>query len=292
MNILVGGASGLIGSHLVPVLESKGHRVFRLTRRPSGGPTEVSWDPSIPLADLSGFDSAIHLGGETILGRWTSAKKHRIIESRTASTRNIATALAQAGAGRKLLTASAIGIYGSRGDELITESTSSGHDFLSLVGREWEAASEPARAAGLRVVNLRIGVVLTPRGGALRQMLTPFRLGLGGKIGSGAQWMSWISLDDVIAAIVFALETETVSGPVNLVTPNPVTNVEFTRTLSQVLHRPAILPFPAMAVRLAFGEMGEATLLASQRVVPAALKAAGFEFRHPVLSEALTAMLA
>jgi len=291
MKVLVGGASGLIGSHLVPALESKGHQVSRLVRRPTAAPDEIVWNPNGPVGDLSGFDAVIHLGGETIMGRWTAAKKRRILESRTVGTRNLAEALAPLGAGRSFLVASAIGYYGPHGDDFLTEDSPSGHDFLSLVGREWEHATEPARQAGVRVVNLRSGVVLTPAGGALKQMLTPFRLGVGGRVGSGRQWMSWIALDDLVAAIVFLLENPAISGAVNLVAPKPVTNADFTAALAVALHRPALLPVPATAVRLIFGEMGEATLLGSQRVAPKKLEAAGFKFRYSDVREALKAML-
>ncbi len=293
-NVLVSGASGFIGSHLLPVLAGAGAQGQSLVRRPARNDSEVSWDPSgaIDASRFEGLDAVVHLAGEPITGRWIASKKQRILQSRKQDTAQLAASLAQCRQKpRVLLCASAIGYYGDRGDELLHEESASGSDFLSEVGRAWEAATVPAAQAGIRVVNLRIGIVLSPRGGALKQMLPPFKLGLGGRLGSGRQYMSWIALDDVLGAIRHALRTDSLRGPVNAVAPNPVTNAEFTRTLGQVLHRPTIFPVPAFAVRLLFGEMGQALLLTSQRVEPARLLAAGFSFKHPELKGALEAVL-
>jgi uncharacterized protein (TIGR01777 family) len=306
MKILVSGASGLIGSHLVRELEANQHQVSRLVRRPTKSPSEIPWDPSSVPQQVSGFggvpdepdfgslgwDAVIHLAGETIMGRWTSAKKARILESRETGTHNLSEALASAAARPQcLLVASAVGYYGPHGDEILTETSPPGDDFLAHVGREWEAAAEPARRAGIRVVNLRTGMVLTPHGGALKRMLTPFRLGAGGRLGSGKQWVSWIALDDLLQAIRFVLQNESLSGPVNLTAPNPVTNAEFTRALGQALHRPTLFPMPGPIVRAVFGEMGEALLLSGQRVIPEKLLASGYRFLHPEIGEALQSML-
>ncbi|HSA92494.1 MAG TPA: TIGR01777 family oxidoreductase, partial [Terriglobales bacterium] len=235
----------------------------------------------------------LHLAGETITGRWSAAKKQRILESRAQGTQTLATALAQCQRKpRVLVSASAIGFYGDRGDEVLREESPSGSSgFLPEVARAWEEATRPAAEAGIRVVNLRIGVVLSPRGGALKQMLPPFKLGLGGRLGSGGQYMSWIALEDLLGVIQFALAHDSLRGAVNAVAPNPVTNAEFTRTLGQVLHRPTIFPVPAFVVRTLFGQMGEELLLASQRVEPAALLASGYRFSHAELRNALEAML-
>jgi uncharacterized protein len=289
VKILVSGASGLIGSHLVPVLRSQGHQVFSLVRRPTRNQEELQWSPDLQFK-AGEFDAVIHLAGETIMGRWTDKKKCAIMESRTVGTRKLATAVAAKSA-KIFITASAVGYYGSHGDEILTENSPSGNDFLAQVAREWEAATESARQAGVRVVNLRIGVVLTPDGGALKQMLMPFRMGVGGRLGSGKQWMSWIALEDVIGAISFALETESLTGPVNLVAPNPVTNAEFTRALGRVLHRPAICAVPATVIKIALGEMGETLLLSGQRVVPKKLQESGYKFLQPEIGEALRSML-
>ncbi len=291
MKILVSGASGLIGSHLVPALEANGHHIYRLVRRPPAGPTEVDWNPNTPPL-LGGVDALIHLAGETIAGRWTPQKKVRIRESRVAGTRNLADALASAAVRpRCLIMASAIGYYGLRGDEVLTEESPPGSDFLAQVVRDWEAAAEPAVAAGIRVVKLRLGLVLTPSGGALKQMLLPFRLGLGGRVGSGRQWMSWITLDDVLGVFQFAVENDAMCGAVNAVAPNPVTNAEFTRALAHVLHRPALFPLPTPVVRFALGEMGESLLLSGQRVAAGKLLTTGYRFRHTELPEALRSIL-
>jgi uncharacterized protein len=289
VKILVSGASGLIGSHLVPVLRSQGHQVFNLVRRPVKNNEEIQWTPDFQL-NAGDFEAVIHLAGETIMGRWTDKKKAAILESRTVGTRNVAASVAAMHA-KVFVTASAVGYYGPHGDEILTENSPSGDDFLAQVAREWETATESARQAGVRVVNLRIGVVLTPSGGALKQMLTPFRMGVGGRVGSGKQWMSWVALDDVIGAVLFALGTDSLSGPLNLVAPSPVTNAEFTKTLGHVLHRPTIFSVPATAIKIAFGEMGETLLLSGQRVVPKKLQESGYKFLHPEIGEALLSML-
>jgi hypothetical protein len=292
MRILVSGSSGLIGSALLPELEKAGHSVARLVRRtPSAN--EVQWNPdgNIQPAAVDGFDAVVHLLGESIAGRWTEAKKARIRNSRVQGTSSLANALARTTRLPKVMVcASAIGIYGDRADETLREESAPGSDFLAEVAKQWEAATEPAARAGIRVVLLRIGVVLSRHGGALARMLPPFRMGLGGRIGSGKQWMSWIALDDVVGTIQHALTTESLRGALNTVAPNPVTNAEFTRTLGEVLHRPTVFPLPEFIVRTIFGEMGQALLLSSQRVECAKLLASGYRFRHPELQSALQAL--
>ena len=294
MRVLVTGSSGLVGSALAPALAAVGHSVARLVRR-NPAVNEIRWDPTrgVEPAALEGFDAAVHLAGESIAGRWTGAKKARIRDSRVQGTSALAGALARSQRPPKVFVcASAIGIYGDRGDEVLREGSALGSDFLAEVGKQWEAATEPASKAGIRVVSLRIGVVLSPRGGALVRMLPPFRMGAGGRIGSGRQWMSWITLDDLVGVIQHALATDSLRGPVNTVAPNPVTNAEFTSALGEALHRPTVFPLPAFMVRLIFGEMGEALLLSSQRVDCGKLLASGYRFRHPELKSALEALLA
>ena len=289
--IAVTGASGLIGSALVPFLIGGGHTVHRLVRARPAAPTDIMWDPTggqVNAASLEGMHAVVHLAGENIATRWTAQQKAKIRNSRVEGTRLLARTLASLRSKPKVLVAaSATGIYGDRGDEILDESSTPGADFLAVVGREWEQAAEPARDAGIRVVNTRFGVVLSPKGGALAKMLPPFRLGVGGKIGSGRQWMSWIALDDVVGAIHFAAFTDSLAGPVNTVSPQPVTNEQFAHTLGQVLHRPSLAAVPEFAVKLMFGEMGKATVLASQRALPRKLQSAGFSFRHPELGQAL-----
>lgn len=297
MIVAVTGARGLVGSALVSSLEAGGHRVIPLVRRaPRPGEDALRWDPSsgaITPAGPAVADAFVHLAGESIMGlRWTAAKKQRIRESRTTATRLLVQTLTRlAKPPAVFVCASGIGYYGSRGDEVLSEESRSGTGFLAEVGRDWEAATAAAIAQGIRVVNLRLGVVLSAEGGALAKMLTPFRLGLGGVIGDGAQWMSWIALDDVIGAIRHALATDALRGPVNAVAPAPVTNAEFTRTLGRVLGRPTLVPLPAFAARLALGEMADELLLTSQRVVPARLQASGYTFRYPALAGALQAAI-
>ena len=286
----------MVGASLVPALESAGHEVFRLVRHEPKEAREIRWNPLEGVEDakeLEGMDAVVHLAGESIAeGRWTEEKKKRIRESRVLGT----TVLAKALAGRKqqprtLLSASAIGYYGDRGKEILTEESSHGEDFLAGVCREWEEATAPASAAGIRVALMRFGIILSREGGALAKMLTPFKLGAGGRLGSGEQYMSWIALDDVVGAIQHLLEDETASGPVNMVAPNPVTNSEFTKQLGRVLKRPTIFPAPEFALRLAFGEMADVTLLASQQVEPARLKESGYAFKYPELESALRHLL-
>lgn len=297
MKILVTGSTGLVGSALLPFLRSKGHEVFRLVRsQAKTGPTEIYWNPEQGIDDtsrLEGMDAVIHLAGENISeGRWTEAKKARIRDSRVKGTRVLSEALARLSQPpRALLSASATGYYGDRGDEIVREGSAPGSDFLAGVCRDWEAAAEPAAERGIRVVYLRFGVIFTPKGGALSKILAPFQFGVGGKLGSGKQYMSWIALDDVVGAIYHALTNETMSGPVNIVAPNPVTNYDFTKTLGRVISRPTLFPVPSFAIRLAFGEMGDAALLSSTRVEPARLKESGFVFQHPELEGALRQML-
>ena len=297
MKILVTGSSGLIGSALVPLLTSQGQSVTRLVRsKPTPGEAGIYWDPSTKTIDtlsLEGFDAVVHLAGENIAaGRWTAKQKARIRDSRVKGTRLLAESLARlARRPAVLLCASAIGYYGDRGEEVLQESSPSGSGFLAEVCREWEAAAEPAARSGIRVVNLRMGVVLSLKGGALATMLLPFRLGVGGRIGDGKQYMSWIAIDDVVGAFSFALRSAALSGPVNVVAPNPVTNAEFTKTLGRVLGRPTVFPMPAFAARLAFGEMADALLLASARLDPAKFLATGFKFRFTELEPALRHIL-
>ena len=297
MNVLVSGASGLIGSALVPLLRSDGHDVVRLER--GGGRCDtgsVSWDPQTGTLDrtrLTGIEAVVHLAGENIAnGRWSRDKKIRIRSSRVDATHLLARTLAELDPPpQTLIAASAIGYYGDRGGAVLDEDSTPGGDFLAEVCREWEAATQPAAEGGIRVVNLRFGVVLSPIGGALATMLTPFRFGVGGPVGTGRQYLSWIAIDDALDAIRFALATPGLSGPVNAVSPNPVTSAEFARALGRVLSRPALLPLPAVAARLLFGEMADALLLSSTRVTPKRLLHAGFQFRFRELDAALRHVL-
>jgi uncharacterized protein (TIGR01777 family) len=292
--ILVSGSSGPIGAALLPSLKAQGFTVTRLVRNSANSSDQILWDPSQPLAPdlVSGFDAVIHLAGESIVGRWTDAKKRRILESRAQGTGHLAEAAAKATQPpRVFISASAIGFYGNQGDEILREDSLSGEGFAAEICRQWEAATQPTARAGIRTVQMRIGVVMSADGGALPAMLTPFRLGLGGRMGTGRQWWTWVSVRDVAGAIQHVLNHETLSGPVNTVAPNPVTNAEFTRILASVLNRPAIFPMPAFAVRLFFGEMGEELFLGSQRVEPAKLAATGYRFQHPDLKNALKEIL-
>lgn len=296
MKILVSGASGLIGSALIPFLTTGGHEVLRLVRRRNDNPSTVYWSPSqgeIEREALEGLDAVIHLAGESIAnGRWTEAKKQRILKSRTEGTRLVAETLAQLkNPPACLISASAIGYYGDRGDEALCEDSPPGDDFLAKVCQQWEAACEPARQAGIRVVNPRIGIVLSYKGGALEKMLLPFQLGLGGVLGSGHQYLSWIAIDDVLAAFMHILATPSLSGPVNLAAPEPLTNAEFTRVLGKVLLRPTILPVPAFSLRALMGEMADSLLLSSTRVCSNRLLNTGFQFQYPDISSALRHVL-
>jgi uncharacterized protein (TIGR01777 family) len=297
MRILVSGARGLIGAALIPVLERAEHRVGRLVRPGTPDrPGDVTWDPdrdSIDRAALEGVDGVVHLAGEPILGRWTAAKKQRIAASRLGGTALIAAALAKLTRRPGVLVcASASGYYGDRGEELLTEESPSGRGFLAEVCRAWEAAAAPARAAGIRVVHVRTGLALSAHGGLLRPLLLPFRLGLGGPIGRGRQYWSWIAIDDLVDVFRFALETNGMGGAVNAGSPNPVTNAEFSRTLGRVLGRPALLPVPPLALRLIFGrDAADEAMLTGARLVPARLLATGFRFRYPELEAALRHVL-
>jgi uncharacterized protein len=296
MRIAISGASGLIGSALTRALRVAGHETIALVRR-AAREAEVQWSPTAPpdASKLAGCDAIVHLAGKNIAGYWTAKFKQEVRDSRVQGTQTLATAAAESfrrsGQPGVFIAASAIGYYGSRGDELLTEESAPGQGFLPEVSQEWEAATNPAREAGLRVVNLRFGVVLSRNGGALKSMLLPFRLGLGGRVASGRQYWSWVSLDDVVGVILFALENDSLRGPVNVVSPEPARNEEFVRALGETLHRPTIFPLPAFVVRALMGEMGEAALLGSARVEPAKLKSAGYQFRHPELKDALRAAL-
>jgi len=297
MRIVVSGATGLMGSALVPSLRSAGHTVLRLTRsRQDAGADEIWWDPANGVLDpaaLEGVDAVVHLSGESIAtGRWTQDKKARILNSRVNSTRLLGDALiALTRPPQAWICASATGFYGSRGDEVLGEDSAAGTGFLSEVCQAWEAATAPAADKGIRVINLRFGVVLSRAGGALQQMLTPFKLGLGGVFGNGAQFMSWIAVDDVPGVVQHLLATESLRGPVNAVAPSPVTNRAFTEALGKVLSRPTLFRMPAFAARLAMGEMADALLLASARAVPKRLTDSGYAFAYPELEGALRHLL-
>ena len=291
MKVLIAGASGLIGSALIQPLAAEGAEVTRLVRS-TPKPGEIEWHPNQDAMDparLEGFDATINLAGENVAaGRWTEDQKRKIHDSRVNGTHLLSEAMAKlATRPRVFLCASATGFYGDREDEVLDEHSDSGGGFLAGVCREWEKATEPAVAGGVRVVNLRFGVILSREGGMLAKLLTPFKMGMGGKVGSGKQFISWVAIDDVVSAIKLALNDETFRGPVNVVSPNPVTNEVFTKTLGHVLSRPTALAMPAFAARLAFGEMADETLLASQYVVPKRLSDAGFEFKYPELEGAL-----
>jgi uncharacterized protein (TIGR01777 family) len=295
--VAITGASGFIGHALVERLRANGKRVRRLVRTPRPeSPDDIVWDPMrgvLAPRDLEGAEAVIHLAGEPIAQRWTSARRQAIRESRVRGTELLAQAIAALE--RKpsvLLSGSAVGYYGDRGDETVSEESTPGTDYLAKVAQEWEATTGAAKDAGVRVVLLRTGIVLNPRGGALERLLPPFRLGVGGPIGSGRQWMSWIALDDHLNAMEHALATTGLHGPVNLVAPNPATNAEFATALGRVLGRPALVPVPAFALELLYGEMARATLLAGQRALPKALLRSGFRFEHPTLEEALRFELA
>ena len=294
MNVLVSGAKGLIGSALIPELEARGHRINRLTRSPRSG-EDIRWDPDAGTieGDLAGYDAVVHLAGESIAeGRWTSERKRRILESRQKGTRLLAEKIAGlAEPPSVMVSASAIGYYGDRGNELLTEESEPGTMFLSGVCKEWEAAAQPAREAGVRVVHPRFGIVLSTEGGALGTTLPIFKLGGGGKIGSGRQYWSWVTLDDVVGAIVHAINMDTLSGPVNVVAPDPPTNAEYTRVLGRVLGRPTFFAVPAPAARIALGAMADNLLLASARVEPAKLEETGYEYRYPELEGTLRHLL-
>lgn len=287
----------MLGDAIRAGLAGKGIRICRLVRRPARTDDEVEWDPPASpaiatLGKVDGLRAAIHLSGASVSGhRWTEAYKRKMIESRVGTTRALVDCLTRIpNPPKTLLVASAIGIYGDRGDEVLNETSNPGTGFLADLCRAWEAAADSAATAGIRVVHLRFGVVLG-HGGALAQMLPIFRLGLGGRLGSGHQWMSWVSVSDVVAAVQFLLDTPEIAGPVNVTAPQPVSNAEFTRALGSVLHRPAVLPAPAPMLRLVFGEMAQEALLASQRALPSKLIHAGFRFTHPKVEDALASAL-
>jgi uncharacterized protein len=290
MRVAVSGASGLIGSALVPGLEAASHDVVRLVRREPRGDDEIAWDPAagtIDAASLAGVEAVVNLSGATIGRRWTEQRKAEIIESRVSSTGLLARTVAELEPRPSVFVcAGGVGIYGDRGDEVLTEESALGYGFLADVGTAWEAAAQPARTAGVRVVNFRQGLVLSREGGALQRLLTPFKLGVGGRVGSGKQWWSWVAMDDLVSVYRFVLQSE-LSGPLNLMSPNPVPNERFVKSLGRALHRPTVFPFPTFAVSTVFGEMGETVLLESQRVLPARLLHAGFSFVYPELDAAL-----
>jgi uncharacterized protein (TIGR01777 family) len=298
MIIAITGSSGLVGSALIQALETDGHLIRPVVRRaPRQGANEIRWDPDqgmIDAAEFAAVDAVVHLAGENIAShRWTDSFKQKILTSRVRGTKLLCDTLAGlASKPTVLISASAIGYYGNRGDELLNESATNGRGFLAEVCQQWEAATVPARDADIRVVNLRIGFVLSKEGGGLAKMLMPFRLGLGGVIGSGNQYMSWIALDDLVRVIQFTLSAAALAGPVNAVAPTPVTNREFTKTLGSILHRPTLFPMPAFAAKLAFGEMADDMLLGGVRVEPRALGNARFEYRYPQLDAALRHILA
>ena len=291
MRIAIAGASGLVGKALTPLLEAEGHEVVRLVRSsPKAG--EIEWHPnqdSIDPAKLQEFDAIINLAGENVAeGRWTDEKKKKIHDSRVNGTHLLSEAIAKLTTKpRCFLCASATGIYGDRGDETLDEQSESGGGFLAGVCREWEKATEPAHRAGVRVVNFRFGPILARAGGMLEKMLTPFKMGLGGKIGAGKQYISWVAIEDAVAVIKRVLNDESIRGPLNVVSPKPVTNERFTRALGEVLSRPTVMAVPAFAARLAFGEMADEMLLVSQKVIPKKLQAAGFQFEYSDLEAAL-----
>ena len=294
--ILVSGASGLVGSALIPALEARGHQVVKLVRSPAtSSSAEATWNPDAGQIDLSragNIDAVVHLAGANIAQRWTPEVKRRIRDSRVEGTRLLSAALAKLPVPPKVLVcASATGFYGDRGEEWLDERSAPGHGFLADTCREWEAAADAARGRGIRVVHLRIGIVLTSKGGALSKMLPAFRLGIGGRLGDGRAYWSWIELNDLIEAILYALATELLQGPVNVVSPNPIINADFTETLGRVLRRPTILPAPRFALELLLGEMAREAVLASCRVKPSRLLETGFQFRLAELEPALRHLL-
>ncbi len=291
----VSGATGMVGSKLVQELQKAGHSVKRIVRLAAQGTDEIALfdEATESAANAEGLNVVIHLAGENIAGRrWSAKQKELIRSSRVNLTRHLCESLSKLKSPPKtLICASAIGYYGDRGNETLTEESPGGTGFLADVCREWESATEPARAAGIRVVNLRIGVVLAREGGALAKMLTPFKFGLGGRVGPGTQYWSWITLPDLVRVIQFTISTPTLSGPVNAVSPQPLTNLEFTKVLGQALHRPTIFPLPSFMARLMLGEMAQDLLLASIRVVPNKLQSARFKFQHGDLATGLNGVL-
>ena len=294
MKILLSGASGLVGTALSNRLQQAGHMAIHLRR--GDDVSEPRWNPgsgSVELGSMDGIDAVVHLAGENIAaGRWTAARKERIRNSRTRGTQLLSKALAASDpTPAVLISASATGFYGDRGDETLTESSTAGSGYLSEVCQAWEAATSPAEEAGIRTVHARIGIVLSRNGGALKKMLVPFKMGAGGILGNGKQMMSWVTIDDVVSMLIYAIESTSLRGAVNFVSPAAVSNREFTKALGRVLHRPTVAPMPAFAARLLFGEMADALLLSGAKVVPARLKDAAFQFQHPTIGEGLRAVL-
>ena len=292
MKVLISGSSGLIGSALASAFGAAGQEIVRLVRHDGGPPGNLVWDPSGESMDatpLEGVDVVVHLSGESLAeGRWTKAKKKRLWDSRVRSTNLLSKTLAQLqGRPRVMICASAIGFYGDRGEEILTEDSPAGTGFVADLCREWEASSAPATAAGIRVIHMRLGIVLARNGGALAKMLTPFRLGVGGVIGDGRQYVAWIALEDVVGAVVHLIDHSQLTGAVNFVAPQEITNRQLTKALGQVLHRPTVLAMPALAAQIAFGEMAKELLLASARVTPRRLLDDGFVFAYPQLQAAL-----
>lgn len=296
MHVLVGGSSGLIGSALVPRLRSLGHRVTRLVRASPAGEGSVSWNPRAGTLDpraLDDVDAVVHLGGVSLAGGlWTARRKEALRASRVDTTSLLARTMADASPRRPsvFVQSSAVGYYGDRGDEILSESSAAGTGFLADLCRAWEAASRPAEEAGVRVVRVRSGLVLSPRGGVLGTLAPLFRIGLGGRVGSGRQWTAWITLDDAVEVYARMVADPSFRGAVNAVAPEPATNAEFTRALGRALRRPTPFPVPAFLLRLALRGMAEETILSSQRVVPSRLLSAGFAFRDPALEPALAAL--
>lgn len=297
MRILVTGATGLVGSALVPALEENGHEVFTVSRRAPGSDHEVQWDPYEGFSDaeakkLERMDAVVHLAGESIAEYWSEEKKARLRESRVKGTETLITALAGLESKPKIvISASAVGYYGSRGDEELTEDSGPGEGFLPDICLDWEAEAMKAEEFGARVVLPRIGIVLAKEGGALAKMLTPFSFGLGGTVGEGDQWMSWIALSDLVRLIQFLINNDRMSGPVNATAPEPVTNQEFTKALGKVLNRPTFIPVPGFGVKLLFGEMGERLLLEGCKVLPKKISDGGFKFSFPEVEAALKDIL-
>ena len=294
MKVLITGASGLVGGKLAAELESKGHEIFRLSRSEPKSENDIQWDPYEGFEDeesskLEGIDVVVHLAGENVAGgAWTQERKARIRDSRVKGTKTLVDALGRLDSSpATFVAASAIGFYGDRGNEIVTEESDAGEGFLPEVCVEWEAESKKAEAFADRVAIARIGIVLSPEGGALEKMLTPFRFGVGGTVGSGEQWMPWISIDDIVRVLVFAIENEELAGVFNATSPNPVQNKTFTEALANAVSRPAFIPVPGFGVKLLFGEMGETLLLEGARVIPRKLEQLGFKFEFPELDEAI-----
>lgn len=294
MKILITGSNGLIGSHLLGGLVANGHQILRLVRHDPRNADEIAWNPAAGALDagrLNGVDAVIHLAGESIKGRWTASKRNAILDSRVRGTSLLATALADMPNPPRAFLCASAAAYGDRGNEILTEASELGRGFLADICRAWEAATLPAARRGIRTVNLRFSMVLDSGGGALASMLTPFRMGLGGRLGNGRQYWSWIHIEDAVGAVKHVLVTESLTGPVNIVSPNPATNRQFTKALGRALGRLTILPVPAAVMRLVLGQMADELLLASVRAVPKKLLESGFTFRHPEIAEAFSAIL-